>query len=189
MSLSDFSSVGNIIGAFAVVISLIYLGMQIRQNTRHAQAVIQQSRSSLLCEHSLRIADSHALDAFMRGMAGDTNLTLVEQAQFIFMCRSMFFISEDHFLQNRVGLLTKDAWVTFVSTVRSAMGSCGYRAAWRANRPLFSVEFRNFMDEMMRATPADALGPVRLGDVFQSALVEEIAAMRISESGKPSAVS
>src|SRR5580765_2019544 len=96
MSLSDFASVGNIIGALAVVVSLIYLGLQIRQNTRHAQAVIQQSRSGLLCEHSMRIADSRALDPFMRGMAGDTSLTPVEQAQFIFMCRSMFLISEDH---------------------------------------------------------------------------------------------
>jgi hypothetical protein len=181
MSLSDYASVGNIIGALAVVVSLIYLGLQIRQNTRHAQAVIQQSRCALLSEHSMRIADSHALDAYMRGMAGDTNLAPVEQAQFIFLCRSMFLIAEDHFLQNRVGLLTKDAWITFVSTVQSAMGSCGYRAAWKANRSMFGQEFRAFMDEMMRVTPPEAFGPIRLGQIFQTTLAEELALLRNAE--------
>src|SRR6478672_8466794 len=100
MSLADLASVGNIVGAVAVLVSLLYLGLQIRQNTRHAQAAIQQSRSSLLCEHSMRIADSPALDAFMRGLAGDTTLTPLEQARFIFVCRSIFFLSENHFLQN-----------------------------------------------------------------------------------------
>src|SRR5262249_43172205 len=153
MSLSDFALIGNIVGAVAVVVSLIYLGRQIRQNTRHAQAAIQQARSNLLCEHSMRIADSPALDAFMRGMAGDTTLTPIQQAQFIFVCRSMFFVSENHFLQHRLGLLTENAWSTFVSTVRSGMASCGYRAAWKANAPLFSDEFRAFMDNIVQATP------------------------------------
>lgn len=189
MSRSDFASVGNNIGALAVVISLVYLGLQIRQNTRHAQAVIQESRSSLLCDHSMRIADSHALDAFMRGMAGDTNLTPVEQAQFIFLCRSMFLVSEDHSLQNRVGLLTRDAWNTFVSTVGSAMASCGYRAAWKANRSMFGHEFREFMDEIMRTTPVEAFGPVRIGDVFQTTLAEGLAAMTLPEGAKQPAAS
>ena len=125
----------------------------------------------------MRIAESPALEAFMRGLAGDTSLTPIQQAQFIFVCRSIFFFSENHFLQNRMGLLTRDAWETFVASVRSGMGGCGYRAAWKANSSLFSDEFRAFMDDMMRTTVPEPLGPTRLANVFQSVLVEELAAM------------
>jgi hypothetical protein len=41
MSLSDLASIGSFVSGAAVLVSLVYLRLQIRQNTRHSQALIQ----------------------------------------------------------------------------------------------------------------------------------------------------
>ena len=43
MSLNDLANLGQIIGAIAVVISLIYVALQIRQNTNAVRAATAQS--------------------------------------------------------------------------------------------------------------------------------------------------
>jgi len=45
MSLSDLAAIGSLISGVAVLISLIYLSQQIRQNTKHSRAIIQQGRA------------------------------------------------------------------------------------------------------------------------------------------------
>ncbi len=43
MNLSDLANLGQVIGAVAVVISLIYVALQIRQNTNAVRAATAQS--------------------------------------------------------------------------------------------------------------------------------------------------
>jgi len=43
MTLNDLANLGQIIGAIAVVISLIYVALSIRQNTKAIRAVTAQS--------------------------------------------------------------------------------------------------------------------------------------------------
>jgi hypothetical protein len=43
MSLEDLGNVGEFVAAVAVVVSLIYLAFQIRQNTRWLRASLKQS--------------------------------------------------------------------------------------------------------------------------------------------------
>ena len=43
MSLTDLANIGQVIGAIAVVISLIYVALQIRQNTNAVRSATAQS--------------------------------------------------------------------------------------------------------------------------------------------------
>ena len=43
IKLSIFSEISQVISAFAFVISLIYLGVQVNQNTKATQAAMRQS--------------------------------------------------------------------------------------------------------------------------------------------------
>lgn len=42
MSLSDLASIGTLVGGVAVLISLVYLSLQIRQTERNQRALINQ---------------------------------------------------------------------------------------------------------------------------------------------------
>ncbi len=50
MTLSDLASVGGVISGVTVSVSLVYLGLQMRQNAWRSQALIQQGRASRTVE-------------------------------------------------------------------------------------------------------------------------------------------
>jgi hypothetical protein len=54
MSLSDLASLGSFVSGFAVLISLIYLSLQVRQTKRNQQIAIRHSRASRIVELSAR---------------------------------------------------------------------------------------------------------------------------------------
>ncbi len=57
MSLSDFASLGSFVSGFAVLISLIYLALQVRLTKRNQQISIRHSRASRIVELHLALAD------------------------------------------------------------------------------------------------------------------------------------
>ena len=48
MTLDDLGNIGEFLGAIAVVASLLYLSMQIRQNTRSVKSATAQSASQTI---------------------------------------------------------------------------------------------------------------------------------------------
>jgi hypothetical protein len=45
MNLSDLAAIGSLVSGIAVLVSLVYLAQQTRQNSKHTRALIQQGRA------------------------------------------------------------------------------------------------------------------------------------------------
>ena len=155
MTLSDLASVGSFVSGFAVLISLVYLSLQVRQAKRNQQIAIRHSRVSRIVEVQLALADPGVADAWLHGSGSPDALTRTELGQFINLCRALFFHFEDSFYQREEGLLNDDAFETVVAGVRLSARSPGWRAAWKIARPNFAGRFRTFMDEEVAAAAAE----------------------------------
>src|SRR5881296_316469 len=103
MSLSDLASIGSLVSGVAVLISLIYLTLQVRQAGRSQRALMQQGRANRVADTCLRIAEPGLSRVFNKAMSGDDNLTPEELEQFMNICRAGFLSGEDSFLQHRSG--------------------------------------------------------------------------------------
>jgi hypothetical protein len=146
MSLSDLASVGSFVAGFAVLISLIYLALQVRQTKRNQQISIRHSRASRNVELHLALADPAVADAWLHGSGSPQEITQTELSQFTNLCRAFFFHFEDSFYQREEGLLNDDAFETVVAGVRLLARRPGVRAAWSFARPNFGGRFLEFMD-------------------------------------------
>jgi hypothetical protein len=146
MSLSALASLGSFVSGIAVLISLIYLALQVRQTERNQQISIRHSRASRTVELHLALADPAVADAWLHGSGSPQEITQTELSQYIHLCRAHFFHFEDSFYQREEGLLNDDAFETVVAGVRLSARSAGWRAAWRIARPNFGGRFRDFMD-------------------------------------------
>ncbi len=160
MSLSDLASLGSFVSGVAVLISLIYLALQVRQTKRNQQIAIRHSRATRVVELHLALADSAVASAWLHGTGSPGELTATELGQFINLCRALFFHFEDSFYQREEGLLNDDAFETVVAGVRLSARSPGWRAAWKLARPNFAGRFLDFMDGVVAG--AAALPPVDL---------------------------
>jgi hypothetical protein len=146
MSLSDLAALGSFVSGFAVLISLIYLALQVRQTERNQQISIRHSRASRTVDLHLALADPAMADAWLHGCRGSQQISQTELSQYINLCRAHFFHFEDSFYQREEGLLNDDAFETVVAGARLLARSPGVRAAWRIARPNFGGRFLEFMD-------------------------------------------
>lgn len=175
MSLSDLASIGNLVGGVAVLISLAYLTFQVRQNTRHTRALIEQSRATRVAEFNLSMCQApiDTVQAVLAGIDADPNLTAAQEFKFYSFSRASFFDAQDSFRQHLDGLLGEDAYNGLLSIMRVRFSSPGMRAAWKVQRETFTPQFRNLMDELVRTTPVRTTKYSPL----QQALAEERAAL------------
>jgi len=173
MSLSDLASLGSFVNGVAVLISLIYLSLQVRQTKRNQQIAIRHSRASRIVELQLALADSGVAEAWLHGSGSPQELTRTQLSQYINLCRALFFHFEDSFYQREEGLLNDDAFETVVAGARLSARSPGWRAAWKLARPNFGGRFLAFMDGVVAASAAEP--PVSLSlEAWQAAFAGEI---------------
>jgi hypothetical protein len=172
MSLNDLASLGSVVSGFAVLTSLIYLALQVRQTERNQQISIRHSRVSRTVELHVALADPAVADAWLHGTRSPQAITQTELSQFIHLCRAHFFHFEDSFYQREEGLLNDDAFETVVSGARLLARSPGVRAAWRIARPNFGGRFRDFMDGVVAKSSLEP--PVDLSlEAWKSAFASE----------------
>jgi hypothetical protein len=172
MSLSDLASLGSFVNGLAVLISLIYLALQVRQTKRNQQIAIRHTRASRIVELQLALADPGVANAWLHGSGNPQEITPTEISQFINVCRAFFFHFEDSFYQREEGLLNDDAFETVVAGARLSARSPGWRAAWRIARPNFGGRFLDFMDGVVTGSAAEP--PVDLSlEAWKAAFASE----------------
>jgi hypothetical protein len=156
MSLSDLASVGSFVSGFAVLVSLIYLALQVRQTKRNQQIAIRHSRATRVVELHLALADVAVANAWLHGSGSPREISQTEVSQYINLCRALFFHFEDSFYQREEGLLNDDAFETVVAGARLSARSPGFRAAWKIARSNFGGRFLAFMDGAVAGSAVDA---------------------------------
>lgn len=98
MNWDAISAIGEIIGAVAVVVSLIYLGIQIQQNTRQVSISIKAAELSVIegnIDSANRIREffllnPELLDLYRTGWKSYHNLDTLSKAKFGLLLRNVF---------------------------------------------------------------------------------------------------
>jgi hypothetical protein len=162
MSLSDLASIGSLVSGVAVLGSLIYLALQVRQTERNQQASIRHSRVTRAVDILLAQADPGLSDAWRHGAQNPDDITQAELSQFLSVCRALFYHLEDGFYQHQEGLLNEVAFATMLAGTRAFAGYPGYRTAWKTARREHADPFGNFMDGIIARA---RLEPTRIPSV------------------------
>ena len=105
MTLQDWGSIGEILGAVAVLCSLIYLAVQIRQNTRSVEANTMQDLSEAYKNVLLTVATDPILAPIMLKQANGIELTEEEDFRIGAFHAVIWRAMENMFLQAQRGTI------------------------------------------------------------------------------------
>jgi hypothetical protein len=162
MSLSDLAAIASLVSTFAVLISLVYLALQVRQAEKNQQAAIRQGRATRAVDIILAAGDPALAGALPKGTAGAADITAIEFGQFNAIYGAFLASAEDTWLQHKEGLLSEAVFASFSASWRQTLAQPGVRALWTLRRHAFEAGFAAFMDRLMaeapKAAPADFLG-------------------------------
>ena len=107
LTIQDLGSLGEFLGSIAVLVTLVYLAAQIRQNSEFVKAATYHSTMRARNEFNFAIATTPELSALML-RAGDKGITLDadERQRFDSLMWGFFNLFEDSVVQHANGLLT-----------------------------------------------------------------------------------
>jgi hypothetical protein len=106
MNVNDLANIGQVIGAIAVVISLIYVALQIRQNTNAVRSATAQAvHEHFSIWYNLVAADVELAQIAANGLRDYSSLSEQERVRFVATFMSFISYSQNAFLKWREGLL------------------------------------------------------------------------------------
>jgi hypothetical protein len=153
MTLEEIAHVGEIIGGIGVLGSLIFVGLQVRQNTQTVRASTLQQNTSYWTNFITTLAHPQFVTAYGKGMAG-RDLDQIQFGQFFLLTRAYFLGLENQQYQYRQGLLDPEAFRSYELAIREQVFSFpGIRAMWHLTRHTYSQDFIAFVDRHIAATP------------------------------------
>jgi hypothetical protein len=147
MTLQDLGNVGEFLGAVAVLVSLIYLALQIRQNT----TTVRAGTSAAISESLARVlevigSDPKTARLWIRGIGGDPSLDTEDVLQFGFLFGSYIRRVENAYYQQLRGFVDPQHWQTTERTLSTIMGPEGGRSSWERSRHIYSDRFAAYVD-------------------------------------------
>jgi hypothetical protein len=150
MSLSDLASIATVVSSIAVLASLIYLALQMRQTERNQRALIQQGRAARTANSLLQMAQSEIAGPLLKAIQADDTMSPLEVLQLRYTFRAMMLGVEDTYLQHRQRLLGEREFEGVITMLRSLLANVGFLAMWRAVESDFEEGFRTFIEGLLR---------------------------------------
>ena len=148
MDWNAIGAMGEVIGAAAVVISLIYVAVQVRQNTASSKSTVETEIALALSRVATDAANTGAAAALGRCMAEPEAATEDERRNFFFYATGFFRIFQLAFDQCRAGNLSSDSWESIESQVKLLLQGPGIAQFFAARRTAFKPSFCDYIDSL-----------------------------------------
>lgn len=128
MNWDAFGAVAEFGGAIAVVVSLVYLAVQVRQNTRAIQgqtthAVTERQQAELHWSHEIA-------STFVKSIETPRELTSAEAWSLSEWMTSAIVMRQNEYRQFRLGLLERDVWQQSERVILMLLSSSWCRNWW-----------------------------------------------------------
>lgn len=153
-TVQDLGAVGEFVGSFAVLITLIYLSVQVRHSTR----IITQNATALLGateissnEQNLKFMlataqDENLAQVLVKGFEGES-LTKVERTQFNNYLYGAFQSHQVYYMQWRRVQAGDEVWFFFARYFADQiLKGPGVVLWWERHAEIFIPEFRQYID-------------------------------------------
>jgi hypothetical protein len=153
MTLQDLGSLGEFVGAIAVVISLIYLAVQVRRNTQQLESNVQALlRAESSAQHEqwsnwrkMQINDPELISVWNRGLKDLQSLNDVEYTQFNMLATELFYIISNVWERQQASVAPSGAWEIGRRSAAAFLEQPGGTAWWSKAKHFF---YEHFIEEV-----------------------------------------
>ena len=149
MTLEQYAFIAEILGTATVVISLVYLALQVRHSIAQGQAEARYAFVEATSDINMTIAQNKELASAWRGGLQNPGQLDSDETMQLWMlmgqyCNAWLVMHQLHI----DGQLAKNQWHVVKIDVAAILCPAGGRAFWEIGRGAFDPEFRKFVDEI-----------------------------------------
>lgn len=147
-SLQDYALVAEVVGAVAVVISLIYVGISVNQHTDAVQVANHQALVAMDQETTGWFKDPDFVATYLTASEDFERLSAVQRSQVSSYMAEKFNAWEYAYLTRENGMMADNIWQGWDGHYRTLLKQPGGRRFWHQERMSFSPVFRVFVDSI-----------------------------------------
>lgn len=139
----------DLAGAAAVLIGLVFVGLELRQNTEAVEAASLQNQTDASTEFLLLIAADAELARIWLESSKDANqLSEIDSARWFFLSRARWLRMQNAFLQWRRGTLSDDDWSIYKGLICNPddKGVIRFKDTWDHHQIALAEGFVEFVE-------------------------------------------
>ena len=164
--LDNLGNIGEFIGALAVVISLVYLAIQVRRNTQQMEsnekALLRAESSAQHIQWSdwrrMLATNAELVEIWDRGSGALGDLDRVEQIRFSVVPTDLLYVISNVWERYQAGISVGGTWESNLAGAARFLASPGGEEWWSKNKRDFPRPFADAID----AAPAGAKSETRI---------------------------
>ncbi len=150
MNLEELAQIGEFMGGISVLLTLVYLAVQIRNNTKAVRSAGAQQTHDTLINAYIELGRNAQLNRIFRmGTRDIDSLTEDETGQFYAFWSATLYVCQNWLYQQKSGTLDEKLVFTFLGGAASNFHSPGFRAYWTERKFMFSDEQQNWVEGVM----------------------------------------
>lgn len=158
MDWSELGALGNLLGALGVVISLIYLGVQIKHQIREARVTAVHELTENFRGFLMALAENEQLgDIWVRGIYDFQALAPVERLRLSSALGNAFRIFDTLYNYYNEGIIDAQAWATLEAPVNDLLAYPGIQSWWPTRKHWYSHAYQARIDDKIAHSTAPSM--------------------------------
>lgn len=150
MTIFELGAIGEFTGAILLFLSLIYVGIQIRQNTRAMRNQAGQNLTDMQVKvNTLLAGNSDLAEIIQRGFSGRDALSADEELRFNTFWLAIYKQNDYSYHQYMAGQIDLVSWETLEREIPFVLGQPGTSEWWNQDKQRFSQEFVEHVDQIL----------------------------------------
>ena len=166
MNLQDLASVAEIVGGVAVVISLIYVGLQVNSSTSAIRSAATSEATTAVQSWYLEMGSNRqASDIWFNALTSPEPLPARDEFQFMMSMHASLLGMQNSYLLSKEGTLDADFREGVTTAIVSVKDLPGMGRFWRQRRGYFHTGFAKYVDGILAQDPIETLDMYKLSNV------------------------
>ena len=145
MNWEAIAAIGETLGAIGVIITLIYLAFQLRQNTLALKLNAEFAAAQEHVHNSVGVSGTAVPYIVIRGFEDPTQLSPEESAQFLFWMNGSMRMYQHQHLMFHEGNLSPESWSSTENLLKGFVQTDGFQSYWASRRNTYSLRFQEFV--------------------------------------------
>jgi len=147
MKLKQWASLAEIIGAFAVVVSLVYVGIQVNDSAGAVRSASANDANVALQAFYLQLgADRETSSIMYRGLKSELALADEDEYQFLMMLHGAFLGFQNSYLLAEEGTIDEELLDSLKTTIANIHRLPGMKRYWRQRKSYLHSGFVDWVD-------------------------------------------
>ena len=154
IKLKEWANIAEIVGALAVVISLVYVGIQVRDGAGATRSAAANDANVALQAWYIQVgADPAISELYYRGLLSEQALPDAEEFQYLMMMHGFFLGVQNVFLLAEEGTIDEELRNSLTIVIKNINQLPGMERYWRQRRSYLHAGFAEWVERVSAQDP------------------------------------